>query len=66
MNLRREMRAYTRACEELLSVNGKLTDDERSLLEYYMNELSRELLADKPIVRLHYNETVSVERSLGA
>ena len=63
MNLRKEMRAYTRACEELLSINAKLTDDERSLLEYYMNELSRELLADKPTVQLRYNATQSVERS---
>ena len=61
MNLRQEMRAYTRACEQLLSVNGKLTDDERSLLEYYMNELSRELLSDKPTVRLRYSESAAVE-----
>ena len=62
MNLRQEIRAYTRACEQLLSADGKLTDDERSLVEYYMNELSRELLSDKPTVRLRYKES-AVESS---
>jgi hypothetical protein len=52
MNLRREVLAYTRACEQLLSVDLKLSDDERSLLEYYLNELSREFLLEKPIVRV--------------
>jgi hypothetical protein len=52
MNLRREILAYTRACEQLLSVDLKLSDDERSLLEYYLNELSREFLPEKPIVRV--------------
>jgi hypothetical protein len=58
----REIALYVRSCEGLLSREGVLTEDERSLLEYYMNELSRELLADKPIVRLRYQETVRVER----
>jgi hypothetical protein len=48
MNLRREVLAYTRACEQLLSVDLKLSDDERSLLEYYLNELSREFLPEQP------------------
>ena len=34
---------------------------ERSLLEYYLNELSREFLSDKPTVRLRYRESVVVE-----
>jgi hypothetical protein len=54
-----EIAAYTRACERLLSREGKLTDDERSLLEYYVNELSQEFLSDKPAVRLRYRETVT-------
>jgi hypothetical protein len=58
----REITMYVRSCEGLLSREQLLTEDERSLLEYYMNELSRELLADKPTVRLHYHETVRVER----
>ena len=58
----REIARYVRSCEGLLSREEALTEDERSLLEYYMNELSRELLADKPTVRLHYHETVRVER----
>ena len=43
-----EIATYCRACEELLSKEGTLTEDERGLLEYYVNELSRELLSDKP------------------
>jgi hypothetical protein len=58
----REIAMYVRSCEGLLSREGLLTEDERSLLEYYMDELSRELLADKPTVRLCYNETGRVER----
>ena len=34
MNLRREIQAYTRACEHLLSLDQQLTDEERDLLEY--------------------------------
>lgn len=58
----REIAMYVRSCEGLLSRERVLTQDERSLLEYYMKELSRELLADKPTVRLDYNESVRVER----
>ena len=57
MNLRQEVLAYSRSCERLLSLDAKLTDEERSLLEYYMNELSRELLSDKPTVRRGDAET---------
>jgi hypothetical protein len=57
----REIAMYVRSCEGLLSREQLLTDDERSLLEYYMNELSRELLAE-PTVRLHYNDSVRVQR----
>jgi hypothetical protein len=41
-----EIAVYTRACEGLLSKEGRLTEDERSLLEYYVHELSRELLSE--------------------
>jgi hypothetical protein len=58
----REIALYVRSCEGLLSREGVLTEDERSLLEYYMKELSRELLADKPAVRRRYNEKARVER----
>jgi hypothetical protein len=58
----REIAMYVRSCEALLSRERVLTEDERSLLEYYMKELSGELLADKQTVRQHYNETVRVER----
>jgi hypothetical protein len=40
---------------------GTLTEDERSLLEYYINELSREYLSDNPMVRLRYNESAPVK-----
>jgi hypothetical protein len=59
----REIAAYTRACEGLLSKEGTLTEDERSLLEYYVNELSQRYLSDKPTVRLCYHESGSVEPS---
>ena len=42
-----EIAIYTRACERLLTKEGMLTEDERSLVEFYVNELSRELLSDK-------------------
>ena len=57
----REIAVYTRACECLLSKEGTLTEDERSLLEYYINELSREYLSDNPMVRLRYNESAPVK-----
>ena len=63
MNLRREIQAYTRACEHLLSLGEQLTDEERDLLEYYLNELSREYLSEKPSVRLRYPEAAAVEPS---
>lgn len=39
---------YVRSCERLLSREGMLTEGERSLLEYYLNILSREFLSEKP------------------
>ena len=59
----REIAAYCRACEGLLSKEGALTEDERSLLEYYLNELSREFFSDKPTVRLHYRGSVAANPS---
>ena len=48
--LRPELIAFTRACEHLLSDGVPLTEDERNLLEYYVNDVVREFLADKSIV----------------
>jgi hypothetical protein len=59
----REIAAYTRACECLLSKEGALTEDERSLLEYYVNELSRQFLSAKPMVRRGDAETASIQRA---
>ena len=60
--IREEVSSITRACERLLSTDVTLTDDERSLLEYYMEELSREFFSDKPTVRLRYTEQPHVEK----
>ena len=50
-----ELTDFTRACERLLSKEGPLNEDERSLLEYYVNDLSREFLLN--------NEPVAVKRA---
>jgi hypothetical protein len=39
--LRPELLAFTRACEHLLSTELTLTEDEHTLLDYYVRELSR-------------------------
>jgi hypothetical protein len=48
--LRPELITFTRACENLLSDGVPLTEDERTLLEYYVNDVVREFLVDKSIV----------------
>ena len=58
-----EIAAYTRACERLLSKEGTLNEDERSLLEYYVRELSQELLSGQPTIRVRYKESVAVNPS---
>ena len=60
-DVRQEIAIYSRACERLLSKKGTLTEDERSLVEFYVNELSRELLPDKSTVGLQYIETAPVK-----
>ena len=57
----REIASFSRSSESLLSKEGTLTEDERSLLEYYINELSREYLSDNSMVRLRYNENAPVK-----
>lgn len=59
----REIAAFSRSSESLLSKEGTLTEDERSLLEYYVNELSREFLSAKPMVRGGDAETASIQRA---
>jgi hypothetical protein len=46
--IRRELLDYSRACEHLLSLQHPLSDDERSLLSYYVRELSQQFLIDPP------------------
>ena len=51
LNLRPELLALTRACESIYLSNGmKLTEEERNLLEFYINDMVREFLSDRSIV----------------
>jgi hypothetical protein len=65
-NLRPEVLAFTRACEHLLSIEMTVTEEERILLDYYVNELSRELLSDGPSVRIRMSEPAAVKSPAGA
>jgi hypothetical protein len=58
-----EIATYSRACERLLSKEGVLTEDERSLLEYYVNELSREFLSKGAVNQPRYTDTAAVKPS---
>ena len=50
LNLRPELLDFTRACERLLTKEVALTEDERDLLEYYVNDMAREFLRDRSTV----------------
>jgi hypothetical protein len=50
--LRPQILAFTRICEDLLSDEEPMTQEECHLLDYYVNELVREFLSDTPLVRL--------------
>jgi hypothetical protein len=65
-HVRQEIATYTRACERLLSQEGKLSDDERSLVEFYVKELSGAFLSAKPAAQVRYNETVASQTNLGS
>jgi hypothetical protein len=56
-----EIAAFTRASERLLAKQATLTENERDLLEYYLNDLSREFLSDKPPIRQCYSETAPIK-----
>jgi hypothetical protein len=45
-----------------MSTELTLTEDERSLLEYYMQELSREFFSGKPAVRPRFTEPPASEK----
>ena len=49
------------ACACLISQDLTLTDEERSFLEYYMEELSREFFSGKPTIRLTGRESSDIE-----
>jgi hypothetical protein len=65
-NLRPEVLAFTRACEHLLSVEMTVTEEERIVLDYYVNELSREFLSDGPTVRIRMSESAADKSPAGA
>ena len=58
MDLRREILVYSRACEQLLSMNGGLNDEERVLLEYYVNELIWKILSGHPTMQPRDTESL--------
>lgn len=49
--LSEEILAYSRACERLLSKEATLNDDETSLVEYYVQELSRKFVSPGPTMQ---------------
>jgi len=49
--LSQEILVYSRACEHLLSTQVTLNDDERSLVEYYVQELSRKFVSPRPTMQ---------------
>jgi hypothetical protein len=57
--LRKEILAYSRACEHLLSTEMTLNDDESSLVEYYIKEVSRKLVSLEPIQQGRDTTTIS-------
>jgi len=48
MQLSQDILVYSRACEHLLSTEVTLNDDETSLVEYYLQELSRKFVSPPP------------------
>ena len=54
--------AVTRACEHLLSNGVPLTDDERKLLEYHVNDMVPEFLTDKSLSAIFGEPSGSVKR----
>ncbi len=51
MQLSQEILVYSRACEHLLSTEVTLNDDESSLVEYYVQELSRKFVSPGPTMQ---------------
>ena len=64
LQLRQEVLAYTRACEHLLSQELTLTEDERSLLAYYIQELSRKFFREHSSVDLPASQQTGLETSV--
>jgi hypothetical protein len=49
--LSHEILALSRACERLLSIEVTLSNDERSLVEYYLQELSQKFASSGPAMQ---------------
>jgi vesicle coat complex subunit len=49
--LSEEILVYSRACEHLLSTECTLNDDESSLVQYYIQELSRKFGSSGPTMQ---------------
>ena len=49
--LSKEIIAYSRACEHLLSTQVTLNDEENSLVEYYLQELSLKFIFPRATIR---------------
>jgi len=49
--LSQDILVYSRACEHLLSTEVTLNDDETSLVEYYLQELSRKFVSPAPDIQ---------------
>jgi hypothetical protein len=50
--LSKDIIAYSRACERLLSTAVTLNDEEISLVEYYLQELSRKFAFPKATIQM--------------
>lgn len=62
-NVRPEVRTFMQACERLFGFtheSGKLTSDECQLLEYYAEELQRQIAPVCADAHAHCDETPSV------
>lgn len=49
-----------------ISIEMTVTEEERILLDYYVNELSREFLSDGPSVRIRMSESAAIKSPAGA
>jgi hypothetical protein len=63
MQLSQDILVYSRACEHLLSTEVTLNDDETSLVEYYLQELSRKFVSPAPDIQKAAGQQSSTSQS---